>query len=32
MQEYSSAKTEMNELYQIQKNYEQYIEKNRDAR
>ena len=32
IQEYSSAKSEMNELYQIQKNYEQYIEKNRDAR
>ena len=30
--EYSSAKSEMNELYQIRKNYEQYIEKNRDAR
>ena len=32
MQEYSSAKSEMNELYQIRKNYEQYIGKNRDAR
>ena len=32
MQEYSSAKTEMNELYQMRKNYEQYIGKNRDAR
>lgn len=30
--EYSSAKSEMNELYQIRKNYEQYIGKNRDAR
>ena len=32
MQEYSSAKSEMNELYQIRKNYKQYIGKNRDAR
>ena len=32
MQEYSSGKYEMNELYQIRKNYEQYIGKNRDAR
>ena len=32
MQEYSSAKSEMNELYQMRKNYEQYIGKNRDAR
>lgn len=32
IQEYSSAKSEMNELYQIRKNYEQYIGKNRDAR
>ena len=30
--EYSSAKSEMNELYQMRKNYEQYIGKNRDAR
>ena len=30
--EYSSAKSEMNELYQIRKNYKQYIGKNRDAR
>ena len=27
LQEYSSAKTEMNELYRIRKNYEQYMEK-----
>lgn len=32
MQEYSSTKSEMNELYQMRKNYEQYIGKNRDAR
>lgn len=27
MQEYSSSKSEMNELYQIRKNYEQYMGK-----
>ena len=27
MQEYSSSKSEMTELYQIRKNYEKYIEK-----
>ena len=30
IQEYSSAKSEMNELYQIRKNYEQYIGKERE--
>ena len=30
MQEYSSAKTEMNELYQIRKNYEEYMGKERE--
>ena len=30
MQEYSSAKTEMSELYQMRKNYEQYIGKERE--
>ena len=30
MQEYSSAKSEMNELYQIRKNYEQYMGKERE--
>ena len=29
MQEYSSAKTEMSELYQIRKNYEGYMGKER---
>ena len=32
MQEYSSAKSEMNELYQIRKNYEEYMGKKREAR
>jgi hypothetical protein len=27
MQEYSSSKSDMKELYQIRKNYEKYIEK-----
>lgn len=27
MQEYSSAKSDMNELYQIRKNYEKYVDK-----
>lgn len=30
MQEYSSAKTEMSELYQIRKNYEEYMGKERE--
>lgn len=30
MQEYSSAKSEMNELYQIRKNYEEYMGKERE--
>ena len=30
MQEYSSAKTEMSELYQMRKNYEQYMGKERE--
>ena len=30
--EYSSAKSEMNELYQIRKNYEEYMGKKREAR
>ena len=30
IQEYSSAKSEMNELYQIRKNYEEYMGKERE--